>query len=52
MDMDKVVEGCRATRDEMSYSDWQQRLARAEKEAAAGKAVSLDAYARRRMLRR
>ncbi len=44
-------EGFLATRDEMSFPDWARRLARASKESAAGKAVSLDAYVKRRARR-
>ena len=44
-------EGFLATRDEMSYPDWERRLARATKESAEGKAVTLDAYVKRRARR-
>ncbi|MEQ1919224.1 MAG: type II toxin-antitoxin system Phd/YefM family antitoxin [Elusimicrobiota bacterium] len=41
-------EGMKATLDEMSYPDWKKRLARAEKESAAGKGISMDEYFRKR----
>lgn len=41
-------EGLRETRDEMSYPDWRQRLARAERELSEGRFTTLDAYRRRR----
>jgi prevent-host-death family protein len=44
-------EGLMATRDEMSFPDWEQRLRRAKKESRQGKAVSLDAYLKRRARR-
>lgn len=44
-------EGFMATRDEMSFPDWEQRLRRAKKESRQGKAVSLDAYVKRRARR-
>lgn len=44
-------EGLCATRDEMSHSDWKQRLARAKKESAAGKGIALETYARERAKR-
>lgn len=44
-------EGFLATRDEMSYPDWDRRLRRAIKESAAGKHVTLDAYLKRRSRR-
>lgn len=37
-------EGLQATYDEMSYDDWKQRLARAEKESSAGKGKDLETY--------
>ena len=39
-------EGMKATLDEMSYPDWKKRLARAEKESAAGKGIPMDVYFR------
>ena len=44
-------EGFLATRDEMSYADWDRRLRRAAKESEAGKHVTLDAYLKRRARR-
>ena len=41
-------EGMKATLDEMSYPDWKKRLARAEKESAAGKGIPMDEYFRKR----
>lgn len=43
-------EGLSATRDEMSYSDWKKRLARAERETASGKGKDLEAYLKSRKL--
>ncbi len=37
-------EGLMATQDEMTFPDWRKRLARAKKEGAAGKTVSLEEY--------
>lgn len=45
-------EGLQATRDEMSYSDWKRRLARAEEELAAGKWLSHEDYFRARAAKR
>lgn len=45
-------EGLQATRDEMSYPDWQKRLARAQREFKAGKGISPEAYLRKRASRR
>lgn len=47
----ETYEGLLATRDEMSYPDWQERLARAERESKTGKKTSLDAYIKRRTAR-
>jgi prevent-host-death family protein len=47
----EAYEGFIATRDEMSYPDWQTRLRRAQKESRAGKYASLDAYVARRSRR-
>jgi prevent-host-death family protein len=44
-------EGFLATRDEMSYPDWARRLQRATTESARGKAITLDAYVKRRARR-
>lgn len=45
-------EGLQATLDEMSYPDWKKRLARAKREFAAGKGITLEAYLRKRASRR
>jgi len=47
----EMYEGLVATRDEMTYPDWEARLARARKEATRGKRVALDAYVKRRARR-
>jgi len=47
----EAYEGFLATRDEMSYPDWQQRLERAKRESAAGKSLSLADYVKRRARR-
>jgi prevent-host-death family protein len=47
----EAYEGFIATRDEMSYPDWETRLRRARREAKQGKTVSLDAYVKRRARR-
>ena len=47
----EVYEGLLATRDEMSYPDWETRLARAKRESKKGKSVSLDTYVARRARR-
>lgn len=44
-------EGFLATRDEMTYPDWKQRLQRARRESRQGKGISLDAYVKRRARR-
>ena len=41
-------EGHLMTLDEMSYPDWQKRLARAERESREGKGMELEEYLRRR----
>jgi prevent-host-death family protein len=41
-------EGHLMTLDEMSYPDWQKRLARAERELRQGKSIELEAYLKRR----
>lgn len=40
-----------ATRDEMSYPDWRERLARAKKEEAEGNWATAEAYQKRRKAR-
>jgi prevent-host-death family protein len=45
-------EGMQATLDEMSYPDWKKRLARAQREFAAGKGITLEEYLRKRASRR
>lgn len=47
----ELYEGLVATRDEMSYPDWESRLQTARKEAKQGKSVSLDTYLARRSRR-
>lgn len=47
----ETYEGLLATRDEMSYSDWEARLAQAKRESKRGKGVSLDSYVKRRARR-
>lgn len=47
----EVYEGMVATRDEMSYPDWEARLKTARKEAKQGKGISLDTYLARRAKR-
>jgi prevent-host-death family protein len=47
----EVFEGFLATRDEMSYSDWPERLERAQRESKQGKRMTLDAYVKRRARR-
>jgi prevent-host-death family protein len=44
-------EGFLATRDEMSYADWELRLRRARRESNQGKGVSVDTYLKRRARR-
>ena len=46
-----AFEGFLATRDEMSYPDWEQRLQRAKRESQRGQRVTLDAYIKRRKRR-
>lgn len=41
-------EGMKATLDEMSYPDWKKRLARAERESAAGVGMEMEEYFRKR----
>jgi prevent-host-death family protein len=43
-----AFEGFLATRDEMTYADWERRLRRAAKESEQGKRVTLSAYMKRR----
>ena len=45
-------EGLQATRDEMSYSDWKERLVRAEKESASGKGAAPEEYFNKRAAKR
>jgi len=40
-----------ATRDEMSYPDWDRRLRQAQRDSKQGKGVSLDGYLKRRARR-
>ena len=47
----ETYEGLLATHDEMSYPDWQHRLARAQQESKAGRGVSLETYVKRRSKR-
>lgn len=47
----EAYEGFLATRDEMTYPDWEHRLRRAANEGQRGKATSLDAYVKRRARR-
>jgi prevent-host-death family protein len=47
----ETYEGLLATRDEMSYPDWKQRLRRADRESKQGKGITLDAYLKRRARR-
>jgi PHD/YefM family antitoxin component YafN of YafNO toxin-antitoxin module len=47
----EVYEGMLATHDEMSYPDWEARLARAQRESKKGKHVTLDDYVARRSKR-
>ena len=50
--MDKIIPiGDLATRDELSYPDWERRLQRAKRESEQGRGVSLEAYLRRRARR-
>jgi prevent-host-death family protein len=46
-----TFEGFLATRDEMSYPDWDRRLRQASAESRQGKRVTLDAYVKRRARR-
>ncbi len=46
-----TYDGLVATRDEMSYPDWEARLRRAQRESKRGKRVSLDDYVTRRAKR-
>jgi prevent-host-death family protein len=47
----EVYEGLLATRDEMSYPDWDRRLRQVQRESKQGKGVSLDGYLKRRARR-
>jgi prevent-host-death family protein len=44
--------GLCATRDEMAFSDWKRRLARAKREIAAGESTLLEDYIRSRRAKR
>ena len=44
----ELFEGLMATRDEMSFPDWRQRLERAERESKAGRGISAEAYFKKR----
>ena len=46
-----AYEGLLATRDEMSYPDWDRRLRQAKRDSKQGKGVSLDGYLKRRARR-
>jgi hypothetical protein len=46
-----TLDGIRATLDEMSFPDWQERLALARREAAEGKGISLEACIAKRKSR-
>lgn len=46
-----AYDGFVATRDEMSYPDWEARLRRARREAKAKKSVPLETYVARRAKR-
>ena len=45
-------EGFLVTRDEMSYPDWNARLARAKRESKAGKGIELEAFLKKQAKRR
>ncbi len=47
----ETYEGLLATRDEMSFPDWERRLGRARRESKQGKSVSLETYLKRRARR-
>jgi prevent-host-death family protein len=47
----EAYEGLLATRDEMSYPDWERRLKRAQRESKQAKGVTLDAYLKHRARR-
>jgi prevent-host-death family protein len=47
----EAYEGFLATRDEMSYPDWERRLRVAHRESKQGKGITLDAYLKRRARR-
>jgi prevent-host-death family protein len=47
----EAYEGFLATRDEMSYPDWERRLRVARTESKQGKGISLDTYLKRRARR-
>ncbi len=41
-------EGLKATQDEMSFSDWKERLTRAERDLADGNGIPLETYIKSR----
>ena len=43
-------EGLKATQQEMSFSDWEQRLQRANEESKQNEGISLEAYVTKRKL--
>jgi prevent-host-death family protein len=47
----EAYEGLLATRDEMSYPDWNRRLKRAQRESKQGNGMALDEYLKRRARR-
>jgi prevent-host-death family protein len=47
----EAYEGFLATRDEMSFPDWERRLRQARRESRQGKVITLDAYLKRRARR-
>jgi prevent-host-death family protein len=47
----ETYEGLLATRDEMSFPDWDRRPERARRESKQGKSVPLDTYLKRRARR-
>jgi prevent-host-death family protein len=47
----EAYEGFLATRDEMSFPDWERRLRKAQRESRQGKGITLDAYLKRRARR-
>ncbi|MBI3406309.1 MAG: type II toxin-antitoxin system Phd/YefM family antitoxin [Acidobacteria bacterium] len=45
-------EGMLATLEEMSYTDWQEKLERGKRDLDEGKGITLDAYMKKRAKRR